>query len=98
MVTASAIYFIKLTVLPAYFLLRVPRSRLRQRCTRFPALVRASRIPPLVRFDGRPHRTDSVNHQVTVSLRGNAHNGLIDYDWPIVDRAPERNDPAAVKS
>lgn len=30
------------------------------------------------------------------NLRGNAHNDLIDYDWLMVDRALDRNDPAAV--
>lgn len=29
------------------------------------------------------------------NLRGNARNDLIDYDWSMVDRALERNDPAA---
>jgi hypothetical protein len=29
------------------------------------------------------------------NLRGNAHNDLIEYDWQMVDRALERNDPAA---
>ena len=29
------------------------------------------------------------------NLCGNAHNDLIDYHWPMVDRAMDRNDPAA---
>lgn len=28
------------------------------------------------------------------NLRGNAHNHLLDYDWPMFDRAATRNDPA----
>lgn len=53
------------------------------------------RVAPVTSCGVRTFAKISISRN-RYNLRGNAHNDLIDYDWPMVARALERNDPAAV--
>jgi hypothetical protein len=53
------------------------------------------RVAPVTSCGVRTFAKISISRN-RYNRRGNAHNDLIDYDWPMVDRAVDRNDPAAV--
>jgi hypothetical protein len=52
------------------------------------------RVAPVTSCGVRTFAKVSVSRN-RYNLRGNAHNDLIGYDWLMVDRAVDRNDPAA---